>query len=104
MEDEDNSTSTAGGVIGLIILILVGWWAYNTWFKSVEYKAFFYPELSNLDFFYEKNVESAEECRDWVNAQAFSDIDGSWDYECGTNCELQNDFTGRYYICEETFE
>ncbi len=35
-DDDYNQTAAGMGVVGLVILVLLGWWAYSAWFSSSD--------------------------------------------------------------------
>lgn len=95
---------TGSGIIGLIILIAIGWWAYIHWLNKPSWTAVYYPDPGNLSIFEDKAVESLDECRTWVRAKAFLTESMNYDYECGTDCRLQIDSFGKFNYCKDTFQ
>ena len=89
--------------IGLIILILALHWVWNNVISPPKWIGFYYPSASNLSN-YEQSPElnSLEECRDWVDEASNGRTDTGFDYECGKDCKLSE--TGGIYICDETLE
>jgi hypothetical protein len=90
--------NNSGGVIGLIILAILGWWVYSSFIKS-EWLGIYESGTSNQ--IYTQKFSSKEECADWLaDKQVYP---GSYtNYECGMNCEPPKTTYG-LYICKETF-
>lgn len=93
-------------IFSIIIIILLVCGA-STIFKKDSYIGFYYPDTSNLfnDIQSDGSFGSLDQCRAWVNEQkSIHNSDGTKkdDYECGKNCNLQNE--KKPYVCEETLE
>lgn len=103
-DEEHPRAAEGGGLLSLIVLIVIGWWIWGHWIHKPSWTAIYYPNAENLSSFIDQPVGSLRECRDWVSEQADSRGDLDYDYECGTNCKLQQDSTGKFYRCDETQE
>lgn len=104
------------------MLVVFGFVVYWLWgvLKPDKYIGFYYPDAGNL-LDYEQSYElgSLEECREWVDDVSNGRTDTGFDYECGKNCKLSEDYQyllkndpGKLrqynlqpsYVCEETLE
>jgi hypothetical protein len=47
-------------------------------------------------------LDSLEQCREWVENVSGGRKDADFDYECGKDCKLSQ--TGDSYICDETLK
>jgi len=101
-KNKHHEHNSGGGIIGLVILIVIGWWIWNHWIHKPTWTAVYYPNAGNLNYFADQKVSSLEDCRDWVSVQAQAQNNTDYDYECGTNCKLQHDNLGKFYRCNET--
>lgn len=99
MNEENNGNSSLGGLIGLVVLVLTGWWVYSAFIKS-EWLGIYESRTSNQ--IYTQEFASKDECADWLyDKQAYP---GNYtNYECGMNCEPPKTPNG-LYICKETFD
>lgn len=103
----------------LILVVLAGWWLWNT-FKPSKYIGFYYPNAGDLMTYKQSfELDSLEQCRDWVDDISGGRTDTGFDYECGNNCKLSEDYKylqehdpqkiSQYnlkptYVCDETLE
>lgn len=101
--------SGVGSLLVIIVFLIIGffiikggWNFAKDKFGPESYTAFFYYDPSNLNNYWQAEVSSIEDCRDWVDSQVSRDFDGRYDYECGVNCEYDLNFQG--YICDKTLE
>lgn len=95
---EEHESNTTGGLIGLVLLVLIGWWAYNTWFKPDYWQGTY--ELPNDNIVHATGrFDTMEECSEWLASYRPS---GSYSRECGKNCKPPETAIG-VYVCEETF-
>jgi len=101
MSDE-NYSNNSGGLIGLIVVIAIGFFAYNSFLKKDDITLYYYPDAPNLYEFTEKEVSSLDECRDLAETWSVRDARPYYDYECGINCRDDSSFTSA--ICEKTVE
>jgi hypothetical protein len=102
-EGSEGHKSSSGGILGLIFFIVIAWWIWGHWIhKPVSWTAIYYPDAGNLSVFQDSNVDSLDDCRDWVDAQAQATGNSGYDYECGTNCRLKVDQFGKFYYCKDT--
>jgi hypothetical protein len=88
----------------LKVLLFIGA-VYYLWtvLKPDKYIGFYYPDAGDLlTHIQSHELESLEECREWVDDVSDGRTDDGFDYECGMNCKLSQ--TGGIYICEETLE
>lgn len=89
---------SAGGIVTLIALVLIGLWAYNTWLKPDYWQGVY--ELPSVNAAQATGkYESRELCAEWLESYQPT---GSFNRECGKNCDPPKTEMGAY-ICEETF-
>lgn len=105
----ESSMSGIGSILVLLVVLVIGFWIVKgAWsfasdrFGPKSYHAFFYYNPANLNQYWDIQVGSIEECRDWVDEQVGRDFDGQYDYECGVNCKY--DSSVQVYVCKETVE
>lgn len=96
----ENNSSVLGGIIGLVIVGLLGWWVYNTWLKPDYWQGVYETTVSNSVYATEKM--SKEECMDWL-VEARANPGERYNFECGSNCKPPTTELG-VYVCESTFD
>lgn len=104
MSDDNTDVATGGGIIGLVLLVLIGWWVYSTWLKPVTWTGFFYYDPENPypeSSWIQGGFASYDECAAWIDSKIPQDFDGSYDYECGSNCKPPQTDLG-LYTCKES--
>ncbi len=104
MQGRDTSYYGALLVVGIVLImaILGVQKIYRGYFVSDEYIAFFYYDPTDPSKYWSADVESIDDCRNWVESQSYRDFDGYYDYECGVNCRY--DFVTNNHICKELVE
>lgn len=88
-----------GTIFGLLILVLIVWWGYNTFIKQDTWMAFYETPSSQLPG--TREFDSKNDCLNWIRDQQLSPGD-RYNFECGSNCR-PSDGIG-VYRCEETFD
>lgn len=81
----------------------MGFWLWNNIISPPRFIGFYYPNADDL-LTYEQSPEldSLEQCREWVHGVSGGRTDADFDYECGKDCKLSQ--AGGIYICDETLE
>ncbi len=95
----ESGESLIGSIIGLVIIAVLVWWGYNTFFKPDTYMAFYETPISEMP--QTRNFDSKDECLNWIHDQQAFPGDRT-NFECGSNCKPSNSVF--YYQCEETFD
>lgn len=99
-EENDTKQSNSSSFWSLIILIVLGTWAYNAWLKPDKWIGIYeLPTANAVQSTYE--FGSREECALWKDAK-LSNPQGAYSIECGKNCDPPDSEMG-LYVCEETF-
>ncbi|MBK3559765.1 hypothetical protein JHN55_25215 [Streptomyces sp. MBT56] len=88
------------GLVGLIILVALGVWAYNA-FKPVKWEAF-YESPSVVQVARAAEFKKKEDCQAWIYSQRLLN-DGRYGFECGNNCTPPKTQYGPY-SCEDTMD
>lgn len=92
-----------GSLIKWLIIILVGYWLYNTFFnKEDSWTAFVYFERGSYayaDQVTQPGLKSLLECRQWV-ADYRASGRSYFDHECGLNCHPSDTFD-RVTSCDQ---
>ncbi len=104
MDDEDisnNAASSGSGIVGLIIVGLIIWWGYNTFFKNDTWQGM-YETNSQVAIGIGGKFGSKEECLRWLNSQKLYPGD-RFSFECGKNCKAPETIYGAYR-CKETVD
>ncbi len=97
-----NETNQIGGIFGVIVLGIIGWFVWTHYIYPPTWMATFYYNPGDLTQYWQtQGLSSVEQCRNWVNGQSIRDIDGVFDYECGKNCKA---IDIGLYKCDETVE
>jgi hypothetical protein len=95
------ASSGYGGVVGLIILVLIGWWMYDTHLKPSVWTAVYESP-------YAVRVQTGGEFKDkdsclrWIYSARLKN-DGNYSYECGKDCRPPESPYG-LYVCSETVD
>lgn len=91
--------SAVGGIIGIIVLVLVVWWGYNTFFKTDTWMAIY--EVSTSQMAGTRDFDSKNDCLNWIHDQQM--FPGArYNFECGSNCKYSGEYAA--YRCKETFD
>ncbi|KKT39861.1 hypothetical protein A3K29_00765 [Candidatus Collierbacteria bacterium RIFOXYB2_FULL_46_14] len=91
------------GIISFAVLIFVIFWIWNHVISPPKFTGFYYPNAGELSVYKQSpELDSLEECREWVEDISGGRTDQNFDYECGKNCRLSE--AGGIYICNETLE
>ncbi|MFY9484296.1 MAG: hypothetical protein WAP74_01585 [Patescibacteria group bacterium] len=119
---EEKNYTTSTGIVALIILGLGLIWflffrGHDKWYKWL---GFYYPNAGDLlNYKQSSELNSLEECREWVDVISGGRTDTGFDYECGKNCKLTDDYKyllkndpkklTQYnlkptYVCKQTLE
>lgn len=105
MPNKKTERNATGGLVGLIIFLIIGFWVWNHWINPTKWTAFYYYDLGNYDNYKKQEVESLEKCREWIKSVAVGRFTENYDYECGTNCRIELDGIGTgYNRCDENFQ
>lgn len=107
-------------LIGISVLIFISYWIWSTIISPPKWIGWYYPDASNLlNYKQSPELDSLEQCREWVDQISGGRTDTGFDYECGKNCEISDDY--KYlqenspdklveynlkptYVCNETVE
>jgi len=95
------ASRSSGGILGFIIFAVVCWYGYTHWIHKTTWTAIYYPIAADSYDFQSESVGSLEGCQNWVDARAQATGNTGYDYECGTECKIQYDATGKFYRCKE---
>lgn len=91
------------GTVGLAILIFTLFWIWNNIISPPKFIGFYYPNIGDLSTYKQSpELDSLEQCREWVGDMVGERTDNSYDYECGKNCKLSKSLL--IYVCDETLE
>lgn len=90
-------------LIGIVIAIFVGVPALFTLFSQGRWLPTYYPNPSDLTTYSNgPMLDSLDQCRDWIDSEAMrrNQESGEYDYECGLNCDLDNQYG--IFVCDKT--
>lgn len=108
-----------GNLIKIVIGIFIIHFLWTKIFFPPRWLGFYYPDAGDLTQSLKSPQEykTLEECRVWVKNMTQGRTDNNWDYECGSNCKIDKDYSDlsknspemikKYnltpsYICNET--
>lgn len=115
--DSTKSNNSGLGVGFLVVLGLIWFFFFR---GHDKWLGFYYPNAGDLLTYKQSSeLDSLEECREWVDIVSGGRTDTGFDYECGKNCKLTDDYKyllkndpkklTQYnlkptYVCEETLK
>lgn len=98
MSENSGRPDSASAVVGLVIIVALGWWGYNTWFKPSTWQGLYELPTDNI-IHATQPFDSREQCEGWLNSRFTAN---AYNKECGSGCKPPSTAIGSY-VCEETF-
>ena len=90
-------------LLGIVAIGFILFWLWNNVVSPPKFIGFYYPDAGNLlNYKQSSELNSLEQCREWIDDISGGRTDTGFDYECGKNCKLSGG--GGTYVCEETLE
>lgn len=88
-----------GGLVWIVVVVVVGWWGYNTFIKPDSWQGMY--EVSTSSAIGVVKFSNKAECQQWLE-QPYSVPGNAYNFECGSNCKPPQSANG-LYRCKETF-
>jgi hypothetical protein len=96
---DQRGESEIGGLVGLVLVIAIGVWVYNHFFKPDTWSLMYENQYGSVSR--AGDYRSRDECA--MKLQVARNNPSMGRPECGSNCKEPRTLNGPY-ICEETFE